>query len=104
LPTLPADLTTFAAYSGHVSGEVYGGYSLGGNDELIGLIFRGAIYNPLGELVRIARTFAFADCHREFYRGMWNTNEARNAIAKPIRNPAHIHLCFTNLMMPQERC
>ena len=38
------------------------------------------------------------------YRGMWNTNEARNAIAKPIRNPAHIHLCFTNLMMPQARC
>ena len=32
---------------------------------------------------------------------MWNTNEARNAIAKPIRNPAHIHLCFTDLMMPR---
>jgi hypothetical protein len=31
---------------------------------------------------------------------MWNTNEARKAIAKPIRNPAHIHLFFTNLMMP----
>jgi hypothetical protein len=62
-PTLPADLTTFAPDGGHVRGQVYGDYSLGRNDELIGLVFRGAIYDPLGELVRIARTFSFADGH-----------------------------------------
>jgi hypothetical protein len=97
-PTLPVDLTAFAAYGGHVCGQVNGRYGLCGNDELFRLILRRAIYNPLAKLVRIARAFAFTDCHREFYQRMWNTNEARNTIAKPIRNPAHIHLFFTNLI------
>jgi hypothetical protein len=67
--TLPADLTTFAACGSHVRGQVYRGHGLGGNYELIGLIFRGVIYNPPSELVWVARTFAFADCHREFLPG-----------------------------------
>jgi hypothetical protein len=62
-PTLPTDLTTFAAHGGHVCGEVYGGSGIFGDDNLLGWFSRGTIYNPLGQLVWIARAFSFSDCH-----------------------------------------
>jgi hypothetical protein len=59
-PTLPADLTTLAPYCSHVLGEIHWrGWNRGG----FGLwcLAGRLIYDPLGKLVRITRTFAFAD-------------------------------------------
>jgi hypothetical protein len=41
----------------------------------------------------VQRAFSFATL-TGISPGKWNTNEAKNAIAKPIRNPAHTNLYF----------
>ena len=61
-PSLPADLTTLAAYCSHILREIDGrGRNCGWL--WFGRLARRLIYNPLRKLVRITRTFAFAN-HR----------------------------------------
>jgi hypothetical protein len=68
-PTLPADLTTFAAYGGHICGQVLWrncrATTASWFQDVFWLwrLFRGTIYDPLRKLVRIAGAFPFTDCH-----------------------------------------
>jgi hypothetical protein len=62
-PTLPANLTTFAAYGSHVFGQVYGRSGVFGDDNFLDWFSGRTIYNPLGKLVWVAWTLSFADCH-----------------------------------------
>jgi hypothetical protein len=67
-PPFPPDLTTFAAYGGHVLGDVRRnrgtatGRRIQGNFWLWRLVSR-TIYNPLGKLVRIAWALSLSDSH-----------------------------------------
>ena len=98
-PTLPADLTALRPIA-----AMYADRSMGAT-VFVGTMNSSGLFSVERSTIHLASWF---DREGGFlfrlYRGMWSTKETRNAIAKPIRNPAHIHLCFTDLMMPQAEC
>jgi hypothetical protein len=63
--SLPADLTAFASDCGHVCGDIRRGCGVDscGRSDWLRLFTGRLIYDPLGKLVRIARTFALTDGH-----------------------------------------